>query len=165
MVALLASAFALLRVDMSAGPPALVFQLTIAFLYMPMPFVAGVIVERVAGRRLLLWDTFADFGRKWWRIGLFSVLTAVAVYVTNMGLVVLLGNALHVPGVGYLVATQQAVLGNLQAASAGRCLPALLKACHRRRRSLRSVSSRASSPASPSTGSSPSERSTAGAGC
>jgi uncharacterized protein len=116
MVALLAFVFALLRVDMAAGPPALVFQLTIAFLYMPMPFVAGVIVERVAGRRLLLWDTFADFGRKWWRIGLFSVLATVAIYVTDMGLVVLLGNALHVPGVGYLVATQQAVLDNLQVA-------------------------------------------------
>lgn len=50
MVSLLGAGFALLGVDMVAGPPALIFQLTVALLYMPMPFVAGIIVERVAGR-------------------------------------------------------------------------------------------------------------------
>jgi uncharacterized protein len=119
MVALLGLGFALLRVDFGKGTPGLVFQLTLAFFYMPMPFVAGLIVERVAGRRPLLWDTFVDFGRKWWRIGLFSVLAAVAVYLINLGLVLLLGNLLHVPGVGQLVATQQAVIGNLQVAMGG----------------------------------------------
>lgn len=64
MVSLLGLTFALMHVDMVAGPPALVFQLTVAFLYMPMPFVAGLIVERVAGRRALLRDTCAGFGRK-----------------------------------------------------------------------------------------------------
>ena len=90
MVALLGLVFALMKVDMTVGTPALVFQLTVAFLYMPMPFVAGLIVERVARRRTLLRDTFADFGRKWWRIGLFSALAAAAVYLVNLVLVLLL---------------------------------------------------------------------------
>jgi membrane protease YdiL (CAAX protease family) len=122
MVCLLGLAFVLARVDLTSGNPSVVFQLTVAFIYMPMPFFAGLIVERVAGRRTLLRDTFVDFGRKWWRIGLFSVLAAVGVYLLNFGLVLLLGNWLNVRGVGYLVATQQGVIDNLVRAL-GRPLP------------------------------------------
>lgn len=123
MVSLLGIVFAVLHVDMTVGVPALVFQLSVAFLYMPMPLVAGLVVERVAGRRALLRTTFSDFGRKWWRIGLFSAIASLGFYLVNMGLVLLLGNVLHVPGVGHLVATQQAVLDNLRVV-VGRPLPA-----------------------------------------
>lgn len=123
MVSLLAIAFVVRGVDMAYGAPPMFVQLAVAFLYMPMPLVAGLIVERVAGRPALLRSTFAEFRRTWWRIGLFSALAAVTIYLTNLGLVLLLGNLLGVPGVGHLVATQQAVLANLQAA-AGQPLPA-----------------------------------------
>jgi membrane protease YdiL (CAAX protease family) len=115
MVCLLGAAFWLAGVDLTKGVPALVFQLTVAFLYMPMPFVAGLIVERMARRRLLLWDTFKEFRRTWWRVALYSGASALAIYLLDVGLVFLLGNALHVPGVGHFVATQQALVGNLQA--------------------------------------------------
>jgi membrane protease YdiL (CAAX protease family) len=90
---------------------------------MPMPLVAALIVERVAGRRTLLRSTFAEFRRTWWRIALVSTAAAAGIYALNLGLVFVLGNVLHVPGVGALVATQQALLANLQAL-AGQALPA-----------------------------------------
>ena len=123
MVCLLGAAFWIAGVDLTKGVPALVFQLTVAFLYMPMPLVAGLIVERVAHRRALLWSTFSEFGRTWWRIALYSGASALAIYLLDMGLVLLLGNVLHVPGIGHLVATQQAVIDNLTSVF-GRALPA-----------------------------------------
>ena len=123
MVALLGAAFALMRVDMTTGAPGVAIQLTVAFLYMPMPLIAGLIVERVAGRPALLRATFREFGRTWWRILLYSTAAAAAVYVLNIMLVLLLGNVMHVPGMGSLVSTREALLANLTAV-AGRALPA-----------------------------------------
>jgi uncharacterized protein len=116
LVALVGAVFALMRVDMSWGRTALVFQLTIAFLYMPMPLIAGLVVERMAGRQALLRSTFTGFTRTWWRIGLYSALSTAGIYLTNLGLIVVLGNWLHVADVGHLVVTQEAVLRNVQAA-------------------------------------------------
>jgi uncharacterized protein len=115
MVCLLGAAFALARVDMTKGTPALAFQLTVAFLYMPMPLVAGIVVERVAGRRLLLRSTFADFRNTWWRIAVVSAGAAVAMYLVNGLVLFVLGNVLHVPGVGVLASTQAAAVANLRA--------------------------------------------------
>ena len=113
MVALLGVAFALARVDMTHGVPGLALTLTVAFLYMPMPLVAGLVVEHVAGRRGLWRIAFADLRHTWWRIGLFSAASAAAIYLTDMALVALLGNVLRVPGVGELAATQSQVIANL----------------------------------------------------
>jgi len=123
MVALLGAVFALMRVDMVAGAPGVAIQLTVAFIYMPMPLVAGLVVERVAGRRGLWRATFREFGRTWWRVIVFSALAAGAVYALNIGLVYLLGNVLHVPGIGTLVGTRAELLANLQALT-GTPLPA-----------------------------------------
>jgi membrane protease YdiL (CAAX protease family) len=121
-VSLLGWTFWLMHVDMTSGPPALVFQLAVGFLYMPMPLVAGLIVEKVARRKTLLRSTFTDFGRKWWRIGLFSALASAGVYLVNMGLVLVAGNWLRVPGIGHLVSTQQALIANITS-FLGRPLP------------------------------------------
>ena len=113
MVSLLGAVFALAHVDMAHGVPGIALTLTVAFLYMPMPLVAGLIVERVAGRRPLLRSTFADFRHTWWRIGLVAVASAAAIYVIDMALLAVLGDVLHVPGIGELAATQTQVLANL----------------------------------------------------
>ena len=116
MVALLGVAFALSGIDMTRGGPSIAFQLSVAFFYMPMPFVAGLIVERVAGRPALLRSTLSDFRHTWWRIALVSAAVSAAAYVVNMGLVFVLGNVAHVRGIGELASTQTDMLANMRAA-------------------------------------------------
>ena len=76
-----------------------VAQLIVAFLYMPAPLVAALVVERVGGQGFLVRYTFQGFGRKLVRL----LVTAAAImpvwFLVNLGLVFLLGNVLHVPGV------------------------------------------------------------------
>lgn len=123
MVAALGLVFWWLGVDMTHGAPALAYQLTVAFLYMPMPLIAGLVVDRVAGRPLRSGRVFTDFRHRWLRIVLVSAGCAVALFVVNLGLTWLLGTVLHVPGVGQLVSTREQVLANLTASLNGRSLP------------------------------------------
>jgi membrane protease YdiL (CAAX protease family) len=115
-VCLLGVAFAVSGADMRSGPPAIVFQLTVAFLYMPIPLVAGLVVERVAGRGALITRTWSQLKAGWLRVVGVSVLAAVAIYAANMGLTLLLGNAMGIEGVGRLVSTQAGLLDAIAAA-------------------------------------------------
>jgi membrane protease YdiL (CAAX protease family) len=115
MVALLGTIFALAGASFYTGDAALVFQLSVAFLYMPMPLVAGLIVEKVAGRRPLILDTAGGARRGWRRILVVSLASAIALFLVNMGLTILLGNALGLAGVGRLVFTQKDFLANISA--------------------------------------------------
>lgn len=91
----------------------LVFQLTVAFLYMPAPLVAALIAERVGRRRPLIRTTFEGFMRKLPRLLGAFVVVVTLVYVADMGLMYLLGNVLHLPNVGVLVTNQAELTGRL----------------------------------------------------
>jgi uncharacterized protein len=94
---------------------AMAAQLTVGFLYMPAPLVAALVVERIAGDGYLIKTTFAGFGRKLSRLLVTSATAVLGVYVLMVGGVVLLGNGLHVPGVGELVTTVEAMGRNIAA--------------------------------------------------
>jgi membrane protease YdiL (CAAX protease family) len=96
--------------NLVSGAAAPVFQWTLAFLYMPLPFVAALIVEKRAGRGYLLGVEKRTIRRNIGRVALISFATAVAIDLANLGVTWLLGNVLGVPGVGKLVATQAEVL-------------------------------------------------------
>ncbi|PKQ17254.1 MAG: hypothetical protein CVT67_00095 [Actinobacteria bacterium HGW-Actinobacteria-7] len=110
MVSLLGVAFALSGADFFFGRSSTFLQLVVAFLYMPMPLVAGLIVERVAGRRPEIRRIWAEFKPNWRRILLVTVAAASAIYLLEMGLTALLGNLLGVKGVGHLVFTQKGLI-------------------------------------------------------
>jgi uncharacterized protein len=106
----------LLGAQMFAGNAKLVFQLTVAFLYMPAPLAAALIVERVAHRKPLITHTFDGFGRKLPRLLLTYVGVVAAMYLADLAFTFLLGNVLHVPGVGALTFTGSGIIANLRAA-------------------------------------------------
>jgi membrane protease YdiL (CAAX protease family) len=86
-------------------------QLSIAFFYMPAPLVAALITERIGRRRSGMRDLVRHI-----RIGRFflvCVLGAACVYLADLGLTYLLGNVLHLPGVGHLATTQAQLLANV----------------------------------------------------
>ncbi len=113
MVALLSAVLAALHARFDVGSARAVFQLTVAFLYMPMPLVAGLVVERIAGRPALIRKTWAQFRANWRRIVVISALCPLAIYALNLTLTYLLGNMLGVPGVGRLVFSADAVMANI----------------------------------------------------
>ncbi len=115
-VCLLGAVLGALGANVSSGPPSIVFQLTVAFVYMPIPLVAGLIVERVAGRRALIRLTWSQFASGWRRVVGVSLLSAVAIYAANMGLTVLAGNVFGIEGVGTLVRTRAELLEAVAAA-------------------------------------------------
>ena len=98
----------------------LVFLFVAALLYMPLPIVAGLIVEKRAGRGYLLGVEKRTIRRNIGRVALISFTTAIAIYLANLGMTLLLGNVLGVPGVGKLVSTQAAMLAAIAAVPA-RC--------------------------------------------
>lgn len=97
--------------------PGLAWVMTaaVALLYMPLPLVAGLVVERLAGRPLLLvraWRGLRNIPR---RVALVSagLLPVVAVVVLALGFSVVLA-LLGVPGAGSLVTTQAELAEQLQ---------------------------------------------------
>lgn len=110
MVAVLAAVLGRLGADMRTANAQLVFQLTVAFLYMPMPLVAGLVVERVAGRRTRLRSTWAEFSRGWRRVLGFSALASGGLYLANIALTALFGNLLGATSFGSLALTRQQVI-------------------------------------------------------
>jgi membrane protease YdiL (CAAX protease family) len=105
-VSLVALGLYLVGANMSATSAQLVFQLSVAFLYMPAPLVAGLIAERVCKRKPLIRTTFAGFGRKLPRLMLSYAGISIATFLAMAGLALLLGNLLHLPGAGDLVTSQ-----------------------------------------------------------
>ena len=114
-VSLVALGMFLAGANMSPTGAQLVFQLTVAFLYMPAPLVSALIAERVGKRRPLIRSTFRGFGRKLPRLLLTYVGLSVAVFVTFLLLAIVCGNVLHVPGVGQLIGSQSELNRNLTA--------------------------------------------------
>jgi membrane protease YdiL (CAAX protease family) len=110
MVSLLGAALALFGARFFATEAVPVFQLVVAFLYMPMPLVAGLIVERVSGRPASIRNTLAEVRRGWKRILGISVVASAAVYLLNIGLTAVLGMALGIGGFGRLVFTQAGLI-------------------------------------------------------
>jgi uncharacterized protein len=100
--------------SMSLGV-ALIAQLTVGFLYMPAPMIAALIVERMAGRGYLIKTTFRGFFRKLPRLLGTTVVVVFSVYALMVGGVFLLGNLLHVPGVGEFVLTADGMSRNIGA--------------------------------------------------
>ncbi|HEY5540264.1 MAG TPA: CPBP family intramembrane glutamic endopeptidase [Coriobacteriia bacterium] len=94
---------------------ALAAQLTVGFVYMPAPLVAALIVERMAGRGYLVKTTFRGFLGKLARLVLTSTAVVLGVYGLMVIGVFLLGNALHVPGVGAFVLTPEGLAANIGA--------------------------------------------------
>jgi len=98
--------------SMSAGT-ALAAQLTVGFLYMPAPMVAALIVERMAGRGYLIRTLFDGFWRKLPRLLVASACVVLGAYGLMVAGVFVLGNVLHVGGVGEIVSTQAALAENI----------------------------------------------------
>lgn len=115
MVALLGVVLWQLGANLTDTQAAVAFQLIVGFLYMPMPLVAGLIVERVAGRRPRIATEWRALVRGLKRVALVSAGSALLLYLTNLGVTALLGNLAGVPGVGRLLFDRQAVAQNIAA--------------------------------------------------
>lgn len=92
------------------GPAAGPFTLAAAaLLYMPLPLVAGLVVERLAGRRPLIAGEWQALRRSFWRTygrnALVAVVAILAVLAVGFA-VAWLAAALGVPGAGHLAATE-----------------------------------------------------------
>lgn len=102
-----------------AGPtriPALVATAAVALLYMPLPLVAGLVVERVARRRSLFADEWARLRARPLGVLARVALAALASLVLIVALafaVAWLGGTFGVPGHGTLVATDAALRARL----------------------------------------------------
>lgn len=91
-----------------AGAPIVLVQAGTALLYMPLPMVAGLIVERRAGRRPLLATEWRHLRTRFWSTVGPSAFYAVVVMIAVLafGFAVALGaGAMGVPGAGHFVAT------------------------------------------------------------
>jgi len=96
----------------SAAP---LFQYAVAFLYMPAPLIAALIVEKRAGNGYLLGVERRTVARNAGRIALISVAVSAGVYVAEILVTALLGNVFGVPGAGRLVFESAEVLANIAA--------------------------------------------------
>lgn len=93
----------------------LVFQLIIAFLYMPMPLVAGLVVERMAGRPASIRRIADDFKHRFASVALVSVVVTLAIYGSLFLVTLVGGNLLGITGVGRLAFSDAEVAANLVA--------------------------------------------------
>lgn len=86
----------------------------VALLYMPLPLVAGLVVERMAGRRLLLVRAWRGLGSIPRRLALLTagILPVLAVVLAALALSAALAG-LGVPGSGSLVTTQAELMEQL----------------------------------------------------
>lgn len=96
--------------NLVSGAAAPIFQWTLAFFYMPLPFIAALIVEKRAGRGYLLGVEKRTILRNIGRVALVSFPVSIVIYLANLGVTLLLGNVLGIDGVGSLVATQAGVI-------------------------------------------------------
>jgi hypothetical protein len=89
-------------------------QWLIAFLYMPAPLIAGIVVEAVRKRGFLIRRVFVGFRQRIVRVLLVGLGWWAYVMVAVIGLGFLLGNVVHVPGIGALPTNQQAFVQGLK---------------------------------------------------
>lgn len=102
-------ALLILVINLTMGPAATLTALVVtAVLYMPLPLVAGLIVERVAGRFPLIageWRALrTSFWRTYGRNALYAVGSILAILALGFTVAWVAG-VLGVPGAGHLVAT------------------------------------------------------------
>ena len=102
--------------DLVAGRALIWFQLLAAFVYMPAPLIAGIVVERVVKRRSRMRDEFSAIRAGWLRIVAVSALAIVGLYAAELGLTYLLGNVFGIAGAGRLVFTSQGIADNIVSA-------------------------------------------------
>lgn len=100
-----------------SAPPSGLAQAVVALLYMPLPLVAGLIVERRAGRRPFALGEPATLRRRWRLIIGVSAVAALLVLCAELAAVALGGNLLGLAGLGRLVFSEAAVVENLEAAA------------------------------------------------
>lgn len=85
----------------------------VAFLYMPAPMVAALIVERRLGRGYLMSRVFVGFRRSLPRLFVATVAIILGAFVLMLAEVVLLGNVAGIAGVGRLVTSSADLMRNL----------------------------------------------------
>lgn len=85
----------------------------VAFLYMPAPLAAALIVERGLGRGYLLGRLFVGFRRSLPRILLVTVFVVLGAFALMVAEVALLGNVLGLPGVGAFVTSPDGLARNI----------------------------------------------------
>lgn len=112
--ALIGLAFAAARVNLGHGAP-LWTQLIVALVYMPLPMIAGLAVERRARRRPLLRDLGNDISRLLGRIAVVGAVGLVLIWACSLGLEFFAGNLLHLPGAGAWASSAAELEANLQA--------------------------------------------------
>ncbi len=90
-----------------AAVPAVVIQGATAILYMPLPLVAGLIVERRAGRRPLIATEWRHLRTRFWATvgpsAVYALLVMIAVLALGFA-VALVAGAVGLPGAGHFVA-------------------------------------------------------------
>ena len=90
------------------GVPVVVIQGATAVLYMPLPLVAGLIVERRAGRRPLIATEWGHLRTRFWATIGPSAVYALVVMIAVLALalvVALIAGAVGLPGAGHFVAS------------------------------------------------------------
>lgn len=103
-------AAAMFGLRQALGPDSTVITTVVAALvYMPLPLVAGLITERMAGRRPLIAAEWRALRSRFWRTyGRNAAVTVVAILaiVTVAFLVAWLAGAAQLPGAGHLVGSE-----------------------------------------------------------
>ncbi len=94
----------------AAGPT--IATAVLAFLYMPAPLVAALIVERLDHRPPLIRTTFHRFWRTLPALLVLTVVVVAALIALMVGITWLAGNWLGLPGVGALLFSQQDLVAN-----------------------------------------------------
>ena len=113
LVSLVALALHLAGANMGPTSSQLIFQLAVAFLYMPAPLISALVAERVGERRPLILTTFAGFGRKLPRLLLTYLALTVALYFAYLLFAFFFGNVVHLSGAGELVTTQDGLVNSI----------------------------------------------------
>lgn len=81
-------------------------QLAVAFLYMPAPLIAGLVVESRERRGYLITKIFKGMRARLPRILLIGLVAWAFLLFGQLGLTFILGNMLHAPGVGIAPTSQ-----------------------------------------------------------
>lgn len=89
-------------------------QLSVAFLYMPAPLVAGLVVEAIRKKGFLITHVFQGLKPRLWRVFLVGMGWWAFLLVVMLGGALLLGNVAHIPGMGILPTSQAQFLRTVQ---------------------------------------------------
>jgi membrane protease YdiL (CAAX protease family) len=111
-VCLVAAGLYLVHTNLAGSQGPSLATIVLAFLYMPAPLVAALIVGRLDQRPALIRTTFVGFWRKLPRLALVAVTVVAALILAMLGLSWLLGNVLDLSGPGRVLSSQADLLAN-----------------------------------------------------